>query len=554
MKKFLLKKTGRFALIVNLFTITGLAVNAQSDGEFRTRVVYSGFTATNTWQTYTAAAGWANTSTPPGTGSIVTIRDGVGITSNSNGIVVGTLNVGEGNAAIITSTIVSGAVTGLTIVNAGQLSSIPPIVFQGSATTSATASVTSYKVTGIDFNFGGSGYTSATTVTFAASPGGGTTATGQAIISGGKITGINITNQGSGYLAIPAITIADPGIAEDVIAGTPAIPGGTGASFGAKVGIEAMTITNAGAGYTSAPAVFAGSYFQVGNNTTARSVTIENLLNFRSGSNMFSGGATAQTLLLGGNLTVVSPISFRSVNATQTGNTNVTFNKDRAVGEASINGGNITFNNLTLSANTTVNNYATITVLGTTNLNDTGVLPVALTSFTAKNESNKVRVSWTTLSETNNDRFEVLKSVDGINFTKIASVKAKGSSIYSVDDYYPFNGTNYYKLLQYDLNGTVKDEGVRFANFSFNTNEISSSIYPNPIKSSASVFVKLKQGVSNTKLTLFSSDGKIVHEESVDNVGEAGYELKIKNELKPGMYFLNISSGNSLERLKVVVQ
>jgi hypothetical protein len=325
--------------------------------------------------------------------------------------------------------------------------------------------------------------------------------------------------------------------------------------FSAQLGVQEVVITNGGADYATAPEVIAGSSFQVGGGS-ARTVTVENQLNFRAGSKSVTGNSAAptQTLILGGNLTVVTPISFRTVNATFTGNTNVTFNKDRAVGEASINGGSITFNNLTLSANTTVNNFATITVLGTTNLNGTGVLPVGLTSFTAKNESNKVNVSWITSSETNNDKFEVLKSTDGIDFSKIATVKAKGPSTYVVNDNFPFKGTNYYKLLQYDLDGKVTDEGVRFANFTLNTNQVSSSVYPNPFKSSASVFVKLKQGTGNTKLTLFATDGKIVHEESVDNPGETGYELKIKKELTPGMYFLNINSGNSNERLKVVVQ
>jgi hypothetical protein len=566
MKKLLLKKIGRIALCVNLFTITSLAVNAQVNGEFRTRTVYNAsFTSTSGWQVFNSATGWTDSGLTPGTGSIVTIRDGVAMTSNSNGIFIGTLNVGEGNAASFTSTIDgSGTVTGITIVNAGRLSSKPTsssTVHSGLAiiksnsdplTTRATAIITSYTITGTAINFGGSGYTNATTVTFAdpavisgqtASASPLITATGEPIISGGVITGINITNPGSGYTNFPAITITDTG-------------GGTGASFSAQLGVQEVVITAGGLGYTAAPEVIAGSSFQVGG-SSSRTVTIENQLNFRAGAKSVSNssGAPTQNFVLGGDLTVVTPVSFRTWGfwtTDFTGSTHITFNKTGTA--ASINGGNITFSNLNVGANTTVNSYAAITVLGTTNLNSTGVLPVSLTSFTAKNENNKVRVSWTTSSETNNDRFEVLKSTDGINFTKIASVKAKGPSIYSVDDYYPFNGTNYYKLLQYDLDGKVTDEGVRFANFSFNSNEISSSIYPNPIKSSASVFVKLKQSVGNTKLTLFSTDGKMVHEESINNVGDGAYELKLKRTLNPGMYFLNINTGKSSERLKVIVE
>lgn len=52
---------------------------------------------------------------------------------------------------------------------------------------------------------GGSGYTTAPTVTI--SLGGGTGATATATISGGKVTAINITNAGSGYTSDPTVTI-----------------------------------------------------------------------------------------------------------------------------------------------------------------------------------------------------------------------------------------------------------------------------------------------------------------------------------------------------------
>jgi ribosomal 50S subunit-recycling heat shock protein len=567
MNKNLLKKIGHLVLCSSLLAF--FSAEAQTVGEFRTRTTYNtSYTSTSGWQIFDAALGWINTGSVPATGSIATIRDGVVMTSNSNATLASILNVGEGNAASITSSIDgSGTVTGLTIANAGSLSSKPntsttvhsglvfvsstPATIPTTYPTPATAIITSYTVTGIAINFGGSGYTNATTVTFdapallslqtaSASP--LVTATGTPIITGGVITGITITNPGSGYTNIPAITITDTG-------------GGTGATFSAQLGVQEVVITAGGVGYTAAPEVIAGSSFQVGG-SSSRTVIIENQLNFRAGAKSVTNnsGATSQTLSLGGNLTVVTPISFRTVSTTFTGNTNVTFNKNRTTGNASINGGNITFNNLSIGASTTVDKFATITVLGTTNLNSTGVLPVGLTSFTAKNETDKVRVSWTTSSESDNDKFEVLKSTDGVNFTKIASVKAKGPSTYTVDDYYPFKGTNYYKLLQYDLSGKVNDEGVRFANFSFSANEISSSVYPNPLKSSTPIFVKFKKGLGNFKLTMYATDGKIIYEESVDNPGYAGYELKLKRELNPGLYFLNINSGNTNERLKVVVQ
>ncbi len=61
--------------------------------------------------------------------------------------------------------------------------------------------------------------------------------------------------------------------------------------------------------------------------------------------------------------------------------------------------------------------------------NDNKVLPVTLTSFTAKSdEINKIVVNWSTSSEANNSYFEVLISKDGHNFVKIGQVQGVGNS------------------------------------------------------------------------------------------------------------------------------
>lgn len=61
----------------------------------------------------------------------------------------------------------------------------------------------------ISISFGGSGYTSAPTVTIAA-PTTGTTATATAVIQNGAVTQIVINNPGSGYTTAPVVTIAAP--------------------------------------------------------------------------------------------------------------------------------------------------------------------------------------------------------------------------------------------------------------------------------------------------------------------------------------------------------
>ena len=64
---------------------------------------------------------------------------------------------------------------------------------------------------GITIVTGGSGYTSAPTVTVAAAPTGGTTATATATIVGGVVTAITVTNVGAGYTTTPNVSITGGG-------------------------------------------------------------------------------------------------------------------------------------------------------------------------------------------------------------------------------------------------------------------------------------------------------------------------------------------------------
>ncbi len=87
-------------------------------------------------------------------------------------------------------------------------------------------------VNSVTITNGGSGYTSAPTVAFAAPTTGGIQATGTATISTGAVTGVVITNPGSNYGSAPSVTFSG---------------GGGSSAAGTAV------LTQGGSGYTSAP-------------------------------------------------------------------------------------------------------------------------------------------------------------------------------------------------------------------------------------------------------------------------------------------------------------
>ncbi|MFM7469817.1 MAG: phage tail sheath family protein [Vampirovibrionales bacterium] len=84
---------------------------------------------------------------------------------------------------------------------------------------------------------GGSGYTTAPTVTFAAPPTGGIQAEGVATVAAGVVTGITITKVGAGYSSAPTVTFSGGG-------GTGATATCTIGSVRNAVGAELLSVAN----------------------------------------------------------------------------------------------------------------------------------------------------------------------------------------------------------------------------------------------------------------------------------------------------------------------
>jgi predicted MPP superfamily phosphohydrolase len=98
-------------------------------------------------------------------------------------------------------------------------------------------------------------------------------------------------------------------------------------------------------------------------------------------------------------------------------------------------------------------------------INATATLPVSLTAFDAKLKEKIVELTWSTSSESNNDYFTIERSANGRDYSAIGTVNGAGNSTepkdYSFTDNNPFTGTNYYRLLQTDMDRHKKYLGVK---------------------------------------------------------------------------------------------
>src|SRR5690606_34593965 len=74
------------------------------------------------------------------------------------------------------------------------------------------------------------------------------------------------------------------------------------------------------------------------------------------------------------------------------------------------------------------------------------ILPVKVSSFTARLINNRTQLKWNVGTEDNVNRYEVERSQDGVDFMEVATVNASGSSSYMAVDANPQTGINCYRL------------------------------------------------------------------------------------------------------------
>jgi hypothetical protein len=202
------------------------------------------------------------------------------------------------------------------------------------------------------------------------------------------------------------------------------------------------------------------------------------------------------------------------------------------------------------------NNLIGIWKLGTISRGATP-LPVELLTFSAEKSTNAVKLKWTTLTEVNNDYFDVLRSSDGIKFESIGRVKgagnAKSSSTYSLLDPNPLKGENFYQLKQVDFDS--KSQLSQIIKVSFETNTVPQiRLYPNPV---SGVNFKLDLNSFEEDVTVIMRDvsGKEIFVKRLTAQSDkliSGDELN--TQLPPGVYLISVNTDSLFLSEKLIIK
>ncbi|MCW3126626.1 MAG: hypothetical protein JWO03_2284 [Bacteroidetes bacterium] len=188
-----------------------------------------------------------------------------------------------------------------------------------------------------------------------------------------------------------------------------------------------------------------------------------------------------------------------------------------------------------------------------------GALPVKLEYFTAeKRDEHASLLKWTTVSEINNDRFEIERSDNATEWFKIGEVKGAGNSNDNIDytlvDDQPLEGANYYRLKQVDMDGHYEYSDVTEVEFGAAQHSTTvMTLYPNPLHTGKPLNIALAGTADGIKLiTITDALGQPVYKYEPSN--EQGYKIPALN-LPSGTYIVNvISQANESFGSKIIIQ
>lgn len=139
------------------------------------------------------------------------------------------------------------------------------------------------------------------------------------------------------------------------------------------------------------------------------------------------------------------------------------------------------------------------------------VLPLKLIDFKANQQQQKINLQWKTNFEQGTRDFNIQRSTDGINFTNIGKLTARGNSSsvvnYSFDDLTALAGNNFYRIQAIDIDGSYTYSEKLLVKF----NQATSAtvfIFPNPVTNQ--LRIQLNTALVPLKYALINTAGKIV--------------------------------------------
>ncbi len=171
-------------------------------------------------------------------------------------------------------------------------------------------------------------------------------------------------------------------------------------------------------------------------------------------------------------------------------------------------------------------------------------LPIELLAFEGWNEGTYNQLVWKTATEENSDYFEVQRSSNGTDFTRIGEVEAAGNSLqvrsYDFQDNQPIIGLGYYRLKMIDLDGSFEYSNVVAIAIKLRDN---TAVFPVPAFDALNVVYDAAV-TGEITVNMVDALGKIMMT-NVENTAQGFNQFRYDiSQLPAGAYFINVVDGS----------
>lgn len=183
--------------------------------------------------------------------------------------------------------------------------------------------------------------------------------------------------------------------------------------------------------------------------------------------------------------------------------------------------------------------------------------PVELKDFRADPIDDRIRLSWTTTQELNNDFFKLERSVDGENFIEVARLQGQGNSQEEVDyewnDDAKLDGRIFYRLTQHDLDGQANFTEVVTVDLKPESRLV--SIGPNPAPAGENIHIEVSLPQEDQVQTqVFDLSGSMIFQSSdAMDSGLNHKEISTRNWAS-GTYFVKIITSGQVHAGKLLLR
>ena len=211
-------------------------------------------------------------------------------------------------------------------------------------------------------------------------------------------------------------------------------------------------------------------------------------------------------------------------------------------------------------ANSTVSIAATVDGVdaGTSSVVFSQLSPAELASFGGEIVEESIVLDWTTVSQTNNAGWRVLRSEDGVTYTPVSElIPGAGTTDATLpyrftDETVPAVELVYYRLEQVDLDGRITQtspiEVILGARFLDLPSDFATSIYPNPFNPSTTIAYDLPSEAS-VSIVIYDALGQEVRRLVADTKSAGRYTIQwdardnLGRGVGSGVYIAKVEAG-----------